>query len=136
MLWLWRALRALPGVIGGGSGVVVVVVKVEPRSGIGNVSKIPEHCFGANSSLAQLHEVIAVRIPATFTPVQVLRKGKRAESTLGLFWCSHCPPLHELLLTLHILLVELLTTVFLQPCFRCLFPLLIVRPACCLSLFA
>lgn len=38
-LWLWRALRALLEVMGGGSGVVVVVWKLELKSSIGDVSK-------------------------------------------------------------------------------------------------
>ena len=45
-LWLWRAARASGAVMGGGRGVVIVVVKVEWRSGVAVVSGLREHYFG------------------------------------------------------------------------------------------
>lgn len=40
--WLWRAWRARLGVMGGGSGVVVVVVKLELKSGVGDIRMVCE----------------------------------------------------------------------------------------------
>lgn len=138
--WLWRAWRARLGVMGGGSGVVVVLVKLELRSGIGDVSMASEWCLGGSETRGWAYMKslwLGFRRVATVGVYCV----EEADDTLGLFRRSYivllCTSLYIYLDFTRIMFVESLTIWSVRPCpaacSLCLFSVLLVVILCLLE---